>query len=77
MSAAKDRPVSRPPTRSYRDNFDRIFRRQENAPPPEDILDQEDFYNLMQTYRHAKVEDQRGVVDAFEAVKTYIRGLTV
>lgn len=74
MSAAKDRPVSRPPTPSYRDNFDRIFRRQENAPPPEDVLDQEDFYNLMQAYRHA---GDQGVVKAFEAVKTFIRNIAI
>ena len=32
-------------------------------------LDSEDFYNLMQTYRHTKVMDQQLVVDAFETVK--------
>ena len=74
MSAAQDRPKSRPATPSYRDNFDRIFGRKDDAPKPEDVLDQEDFYNLMQAYRHA---NDQGVVAAFEAVKAYIRGLTV
>ena len=35
----------------------------------------EEFYNLMQAYRHAPMEDQKAVVDAYEAVKEYLRGL--
>ena len=75
MSAAQDRPKSRPATPSYRDNFDRIFGRKADAPPiHEDILDDAAFYNLMQNYRHAKDSE---VVMALQVVKAYIRGLTV
>jgi len=36
-------------------------------------LDGQEFYELMQAYRHAPLNDQSGVVAAFEAVKTFIR----
>ena len=75
MSAAQDRPTTRRPSKQYLDNFDRIFRRQENSPPPEDVLDGEEFYNLMQAYRHAGKFAVGDVVKAFEAVKAYIRGI--
>ena len=75
MSAAQDRPKSRPATPSYRDNFDRIFGRKADAPPiHEDILDDAAFYNLMQNYRHA---NDQSVIAAFEAVKAYIRAIAV
>jgi hypothetical protein len=35
-------------------------------------LDSERFYNLMQDYRMAPVESQARVVEAFEAVKTFV-----
>lgn len=38
-----------------------------------DWLDSEEFYNLMQEYRHAPVENQILVGIAFQKVKTYIR----
>ena len=40
-----------------------------------DWPESEEFYNLMQAYRHAPMEDQKAVVDAYEAVKEYLRGL--
>lgn len=40
-----------------------------------DWPESEKFYNLMQAYRHAPMEDQKAVVDAYEAVKEYLRGL--
>ena len=38
-----------------------------------DYLDDRDFYELMQSYRHSDIADQKGVIEAFEAVKAYIR----
>lgn len=38
-----------------------------------DYLDSEEFYNLMQDYRHTPIQDQYGIVKAFEAVKNGIR----
>lgn len=38
-----------------------------------DWLDEQDFYELMQAYRHAQEWTQPTVVEAFEAVKAYIR----
>lgn len=35
-------------------------------------LDSEEFYNLMQTYRHWSLTDQGGTSDAYEAVKASI-----
>lgn len=37
-----------------------------------DVLDTEEFYDLMQAYRHADVADQSKVCDCYEEVKTYI-----
>jgi hypothetical protein len=31
----------------------------------------EEFYNLMQAYRHSPLSDQAGTVECYEAVKTY------
>ena len=61
---AQNRPVSRPTSKSYRDNWDRIFNSDTG-----DIWDKEEFYNLMQAYRF----NEGDVVKAFEAVKEYIR----
>ena len=36
-------------------------------------LEEQEFYELMQAYRHAPVTDQSAVVAAFEAVKQIIR----
>lgn len=36
-------------------------------------LEEREFYELMQAYRHAPVVDQAAVVAAFEAVKQIIR----
>jgi len=38
-----------------------------------DILDEEEFYDLMQTYRHAERASQGWVVEAYEDVKKFIR----
>ena len=38
-------------------------------------LEEQEFYELMQAYRHAPVTDQSAVVAAFEAVKQAIRDL--
>lgn len=35
-------------------------------------LEEQEFYELMQTYRHAPLHDQDRVVAAYEAVKSYI-----
>jgi predicted nucleotide-binding protein (sugar kinase/HSP70/actin superfamily) len=45
------------------------------TPPDVDWPESEEFYNLMQAYRHTRMEDQKAVVDAYEAVKEYLRGL--
>ncbi len=37
-----------------------------------DFLDSQDFYELMQAYRHARVEDQKRVCECFETVKSKI-----
>lgn len=42
----------------------------------EDTLDSQEFYELMQTYRHADRTDQCAVVAAFETVKEFVRRLT-
>ena len=36
-------------------------------------LDGEEFYNLMQSYRHAPFMPQEYVIEAFENVKAWIR----
>lgn len=38
-----------------------------------DPLESEEFYNLMQTYRHTCVGAQAEVVAVFEDIKTFIR----
>ena len=38
-----------------------------------DILESEAFYNLMQAYRHAPISGQEKTVEAYEAVKEFIR----
>ena len=39
----------------------------------DDMLDGEDFYNLMQAYRMANVDNQEDVTVRFEAVKEWAR----
>jgi hypothetical protein len=39
----------------------------------EDALDNQEFYELMQAYRHAGIADQDAAVAAFEAVKSFVR----
>lgn len=39
----------------------------------EDFLETEEFYNLLQDYRNATWINQKSVIDAYEAIKTYIR----
>lgn len=39
----------------------------------EDPLESEEFYNLMQRYRHFPIERQDLVIAAFEDVKAWIR----
>jgi hypothetical protein len=39
----------------------------------DDAFESREFYELMQTYRHAPVMDQPAVCVAFEAVKQYCR----
>lgn len=41
--------------------------------PEGDFLDSQDFYELMQRYRHSPAVPQESVVQAFEAVKEYVR----
>jgi hypothetical protein len=41
--------------------------------PDDDLLETEEFYNLMQEYRHAPIANQDAVVAAYEAVKEYLR----
>lgn len=38
-----------------------------------DIFDDQEFYELMQNYRHTRMVDQDNVVLAFGEVKTFIR----
>jgi len=38
-----------------------------------DKFDKQEFYDLMQSYRHASVTHQNNVVKAFEEIKTFIR----
>ena len=39
----------------------------------DDILEEEEFYDLMQAYRHAPFMPQEYVIEAFENVKAWIR----
>jgi hypothetical protein len=41
--------------------------------PEDDILDDRDFYELMQNYRHSPLVLQHETVAGFEAVKRFIR----
>jgi hypothetical protein len=45
------------------------------TPPPDvdDILEDQEFYEAMQQYRHAPLTSQKEVVAAYEAVKRFIR----
>lgn len=45
------------------------------TPEPGDVFEGREFYELMQTYRHAPIHEVANVVAAFEAVKNFIRGL--
>jgi uncharacterized paraquat-inducible protein A len=38
-----------------------------------DILNSEEFFNLMQSYRMASVANQKNVINKFEAVKEWLR----
>jgi len=38
-----------------------------------DILDSEEFYELIQAYRHTPIHEQELTTMAFEAIKTFIR----
>lgn len=38
-----------------------------------DVLDTQDFYEVMHDYRHSPMTDQHKVVHAFENVKRWIR----
>ena len=67
-----DKLISRPASPSYRDNYDKIFKAKR-----EDVLDGEEFYNLMQAYRFASSNDASKAIAAFDAVKSFIRNLEV
>ena len=41
-----------------------------------EYLNNQEFYELMQQYRNAPIDNQAQVIRAFEAVKTYIRAET-
>jgi hypothetical protein len=38
-------------------------------------IESQEFYDLMQKYRHAPISNQKEVLLAFEEVKKFIRGL--
>ena len=38
-----------------------------------DKLESQEFYELMQAYRHVPLADQKSVVSAFENIKKFIR----
>ena len=38
----------------------------------QEYLDSEEFYNLMQMYRHTPVSQPADVIEAYENVKSYI-----
>ncbi|KKK59303.1 hypothetical protein LCGC14_3035720 [marine sediment metagenome] len=40
---------------------------------PDDWPECEEFYNLMQHYRHMPIERQTEVVEAYEAIKQWLR----
>lgn len=37
-----------------------------------EVLDSQQFYEMMQVYRHTPIFNQKGVTEAFEAVKNFI-----
>ena len=41
--------------------------------PNANWVEEQDFYELMQSYRHAPLSEQEKVMVAFEAVKKFIR----
>lgn len=43
----------------------------------DDPLESQEFYELMQAYRHAGIAEQAAVYEAFEAVKKYVRDKVV
>jgi hypothetical protein len=43
----------------------------------EDALESQEFYELMQAYRHASLTNQNAAVAAFEAVKSFVRARNV
>jgi predicted ATPase len=45
---------------------------QEKRQDLKEELDSQEFYDLMQTYRHSPIGDQHMVVENFEAIKVYI-----
>ncbi len=38
-----------------------------------DVLDSQEFYEIMQKYRHSPIGEQQSVVNSFEEVKQWIR----
>lgn len=53
--------------------FIRIVRRSFLFNQADKRLDEVDFYDLMQAYRHAPMADQDKTVERYEAVKEWIR----
>lgn len=39
----------------------------------DDVLEDQEFFELMQAYRHVPLQNQKAVVETYEAVKEYIR----
>ena len=38
-----------------------------------EVLDSQDFYEIMQRYRHSPISEQHSVIKAFNEVKQFIR----
>jgi hypothetical protein len=53
--------------------FIRIVRRSFLFKQADDRLNDVDFYDLMQAYRHTPMNDQKKTVERYEAVKDWIR----
>ena len=53
--------------------FIRIVRRSFLFKKADERLDEVDFYDLMQAYRHTSMADQDETVERYEAVKDWIR----
>jgi len=49
----------------------------EVVPMNKELLESEEFYSLMQAYRHAPINNQAGVTQAYEDVKKYLLSHTV